>query len=137
MDQIIENLGIALNALVAIIDWVYVLVFILCAFIALKYAGESLLKKSISIKIRTKKIVLITAKRLIVLITAILLAIAFGLFYWRGSGFPWHPAGQVAYSLTIFFSMLMAIFINEFFNIEKLLNGLLNISKKVLPKKAE
>ena len=118
MDQIIQNLGIALTSLTSIIDWVFVLVFFLTAYMAVRILADSNVAKKVKVKL---------AKKWIVLLSAAFLAIAFGLFYWQGDGFPWYTPGTVAYSLSLFFSTLMAIFLNEFFGIDKIIDKLFNV----------
>ena len=122
MEEFILNLKLAVTTLYSILDWVYILMFILTAYTAVRILGDSNVAPRVQIKLQ---------KRWIVLITAGVIALAFGLFYWLGNGLPWYSASEkVPYSLAIFMSMLIGLFANEFFGIEKILDKLFKVTLK-------
>lgn len=118
MDTIIANLTTALTTLLGIIDWVYVLVFFMTAYMACRILGDTNILKNIAVKMQ---------KRWVVLISAVVLAIIFGIFYKVNGGFPWFQAGVISYTLAIFLSFLMGLFLNEFTGIEYLLDKLFKV----------
>ena len=118
MDAIFQHLELALTALIGVLDWVYVLLTIMCAYTAVRFLGDSNVLKNVTVKMST---------RWVVLITAFVLAIIFGLFYWQIGTFPWYIGGVVPYTLSIFFSFLFAVFLNEWGGIEKWLDKLFGV----------
>jgi hypothetical protein len=122
MDEFILNLKLAITTLYSILDWVYILMFILTAYTVVRLLKESNLMPKVKIKLR---------KLWIVLITAVVIALIFGLFYWLGDGLPWYSASEkVPYSLAIFMSMLIGLFANEVFGIENILDKLFKVTLK-------
>ena len=122
MDEIILNLKLAITTLYSILDWVYILMFILTAYTVVRILKDSNVVPKVKLKL---------TKYWIVIITAGVLAIIFGLFYWLDGGLPWYSAAdKVPYSLAIFMSILIAMFINKFFGIEKILDKLFKVTLK-------
>lgn len=121
MDEFILNLKSGLTLLFSVLDWVYMVMFIIVAYTLVRMLGESNFCPKLKVKIR---------KRWIVFGTAALLAGIFGLFYWIGGGFPWYNDGKIPYTFTLFLSMAMSVCINEIFGIEKILDKWLKVKLK-------
>lgn len=121
MDEFFLNLGNNLTLLFSVLDWVYMIMFIIIAYVLVRMLRESNFCPKLKTKIK---------KRIIVFGTAALLAVIFGLFYWINDGFPWYTSGKIPYTFTSFLSFCTGISINEIFGIEKVFDRWFKIKLK-------
>jgi len=118
MEQILNYLATALTTILGIVDWVYVTVTILTAYTAVRILGDTNVAKNVNLKIKN---------RWMVLITAATLAIIFGIFYKVNGGFFWFKPDVMVYGCAVFFSFLIAMFMNEYFGLSYWLDKIFKV----------
>jgi hypothetical protein len=114
----LDYLATALTTILGIVDWVYVLVTILTAYTAVRILGDTNVAKNVNVKVKN---------RWVVLATAAILAIIFGIFYKVNGGFVWFKPDVMCYGCAVFFSFLISMFLNEFVGISYWLDKLFKV----------
>jgi hypothetical protein len=118
MEQMIEHISQAFNLMVAAIDWVYIAFFMITAYTVTRMLGDTNVMKSVSVKLK---------KRWMVLITAVILAAVFGTAYYFSGGFSWFDPTIVNYGFALFFSFILALFLNEYVGFEYILDKIFKV----------
>lgn len=118
MEQMIEHISQAFNLMVAAIDCVYIAFFMITAYTVTRMLGDTNVMKSVSVKLK---------KRWIVLITAVILAAVFGTAYYFSGGFSWFDPTIVNYGFALFFSFILALFLNEYVGFEYILDKIFKV----------